>query len=572
MKQRVQVPRIKRMSALLANQIAAGEVVERPASVVKELVENALDAGATRIDVEIEKAGSSLIRIIDNGHGIHPDDLDLSLQRHATAKLYSEEDLLDIHSLGFRGEALPSISSVSELAIISRIAGKEEALRVHSIPGAAVETAPAAHPVGTTVEVRALFSNTPARKKYLRSEKTELLHIQETVRRLALCRPDFSIRLRHNGRQLFSCQANMLIPAKRITAVMGSAFTQGALAVDEQAGDMRLRGWLGLAEQSRSSTDRQYLFLNGRVIHDRRINHAVRVASETLLPPGRYPAYVLFLDMQASAADVNVHPAKHEVRFRCAGDVHDFVYAALTHSLAQQGPPETQTDTRKATVSGWDPRPGPEHPGGHAGSPRFSAPGVSDTHGGKQTAWGEILGLVSASYLLTRRQDAVVILDLAQIKRHLAARQLEDETKKPRERPLLVPVIVPLPSSVEAHFEQFARILAGLALELELAGPNSCRLRSIPHLLEQADLSQLLDDIFRVRFNGRTEGTIRQELIDIMLEHLDDVPETEVDLDRVRLLLLSLANSVEDCAKKHQAPLWFELDESGLKKLLRGAC
>ncbi|MFC3022580.1 DNA mismatch repair endonuclease MutL [Vibrio zhugei] len=329
---------IQILPARLANQIAAGEVVERPASVVKELVENSLDSGATRIDIDIEKGGAKLIRIRDNGTGIPKDELALALSRHATSKIHNLDDLEAIMSLGFRGEALASISSVARLTMTSRPATQEEAWSAHSEGREmAVKTQPAAHPVGTSVEVLDLFFNTPARRKFLRTEKTEFTHIDELIKRIALSRFDVTFNLRHNGKLVRQYRAAKS-PAqeeKRIAAICGNSFVKNMLHVTLDHQGMKLSGWISTPEGARQQNDLQYCYVNGRMMKDRLINHAIRQSYETSLRPDQYATYVLFIEVDPHQVDVNVHPAKHEVRFQQARLVHDFIYQALSSALAQ---------------------------------------------------------------------------------------------------------------------------------------------------------------------------------------------------------------------------------------------
>ncbi|ELY5804430.1 DNA mismatch repair endonuclease MutL [Cronobacter sakazakii] len=324
----------------LANQIAAGEVVERPASVVKELVENSLDAGATRIDIDIERGGAKLIRIRDNGGGIKKDELALALARHATSKIASLDDLEAIISLGFRGEALASISSVSRLTLTSRTADQQEAWQAYA-EGRDMEVTikPAAHPVGTTLEVLDLFYNTPARRKFMRTEKTEFTHIDEVVRRIALARFDVTINLSHNGkmmRQYRAVQGNAP-RERRLGSICGPAFLEHALAIEWQHGDLALRGWVAEPKGTTAAlAEIQYCYVNGRMMRDRLINHAIRQACEDKLGIDQQPAYVLYLEIDPHQVDVNVHPAKHEVRFHQSRLVHDFIYQGVVSVLQQQ--------------------------------------------------------------------------------------------------------------------------------------------------------------------------------------------------------------------------------------------
>ncbi|EKT61113.1 DNA mismatch repair endonuclease MutL [Providencia burhodogranariea] len=326
---------IQILSPQLANQIAAGEVVERPASVVKELVENSLDAGATRIDIDIERGGEKLIRIRDNGSGIGKDELILALARHATSKIATLDDLEAIMSMGFRGEALASISSVSRLTLTSKPAEQSEAWQSYAEGrDMAVTVKPAAHPNGTTVEVLDLFYNTPARRKFMRTEKTEFGHIDEIVRRIALSRPDVAINLNHNGKLVKQYRAahDEAQQERRLATICGTGFMQGALAISWQHGDLGIKGWV-VSPSNGPVSDIQYCYVNGRMMRDRLINHAIRQAYEGHLDDNQQPAYVLYLTIDPQQVDVNVHPAKHEVRFHQARLVHDFIYQGVRTAL-----------------------------------------------------------------------------------------------------------------------------------------------------------------------------------------------------------------------------------------------
>ncbi|SHI81727.1 DNA mismatch repair protein MutL [Vibrio aerogenes CECT 7868] len=329
---------IKILPARLANQIAAGEVVERPASVVKELVENSLDSGATRIDVDIEKGGSKLIRVRDNGHGIPENELTLALSRHATSKIHTLDDLEAIVSLGFRGEALASISSVSRLTLTSRPENQEQAWMAHSEGrDMAVRLQPAAHPAGTTVEVLDLFFNTPARRKFLRTEKTEFTHIDDVLKRIALSRFDVTICVRHNGKIIRQYRAanTDIQQEKRLAAVCGQTFVRHMLKVGLEHQGFSLFGWITTPEGARQQSDLQYCYVNGRMMKDKLINHAIRQSYEATLAPEQFAAYVLYICLDPHQVDVNVHPAKHEVRFHQSRLIHDFIYQALTSALAE---------------------------------------------------------------------------------------------------------------------------------------------------------------------------------------------------------------------------------------------
>ncbi|WP_325891027.1 DNA mismatch repair endonuclease MutL [Grimontia sp. NTOU-MAR1] len=378
---------IQILPARLANQIAAGEVVERPASVVKELVENSIDAGATRIDVDIEKGGSKLIRVRDNGSGIAKEELELALSRHATSKISCLDDLEAIISLGFRGEALASISSVSRLSLTSRTITQSEAWSAYAEGrDMAVQVKPAAHPVGTTVEVVDLFFNTPARRKFLRTDKTEFGHIDELLKRIALSRFDVAITLRHNGAVVrqYRAASNDVQREKRLAAICGSQFVKSSVEVSLEHQGLTLHGWICAPEGARAQNDIQHCFVNLRMMKDKLINHAIRQGYEASLRPDQFAAYVLYIDIDPHQVDVNVHPAKHEVRFHQARLVHDFIYQAVADALMQVAAE-------------------------HAPALEFGQPSVSDASNGQNTILPEAIPEVSEPETLNsvEGQDSV---------------------------------------------------------------------------------------------------------------------------------------------------------------------
>ncbi|HHI77357.1 MAG TPA: DNA mismatch repair endonuclease MutL, partial [Gammaproteobacteria bacterium] len=460
--------RIRELPSLLVNQIAAGEVVERPASVIKELVENSLDAGATRIEVEVQQGGVKLMRVSDDGHGIHRDDLPLALSRHATSKVTSLEDLERIASMGFRGEALPSIASVSRLSLISREAGSEHAWRLDADSG---DLAPAAHPVGTTVEVRDLFYNTPARRKFLRTEKTEFGHIEQVVRRLALARPEVAFQLAHNGRQLFATRpaADRAAQERRLAGLLGEAFVEQALFFEHAAAGLTLRGWVARPTFSRSQADMQHFYVNGRMVRDKLVTHAVRQAFQDVLYHGRHPAYVLFLELDPVLVDVNVHPTKHEVRFREGRLVHDFIFRTLHQVLAEERPAAAE----------------PAAPSVSAAPPRVKEPAADRPSGLR------VLGQARGYYLIVDTPDGLACVHLPRALAALAAARLERELAAGRvaARPLLMPVRVPGAAAVlSAH----AAALEALGLEWRAAGEDA-ELRTLPVALGEAEPASLVE-------------------------------------------------------------------------------
>lgn len=350
--------RINLLSPRLANQIAAGEVVERPASVVKELLENSLDAGASQLDIDVEQGGVRRIKIRDNGTGIMKDDLSLALSRHATSKIITLDDLEAVRTLGFRGEALASISSVSRMHLTSQAESEVEAWRVEA-EGKDMATAirPASHPQGTTIEVRDLFFNTPARRKFLRTEKTEFAHLEEVVKRLALSRYETGFRLSHNGKQVYDLRpvTDQLHAEHRLATLLGKKFIENSLTLDVEAAGLRLWGWIGLPTFSRSQADLQYFFVNGRVVKDKLVAHAVRQAYRDVLYNGRHPTFVLYLELDPSTVDVNVHPTKHEVRFRDGRLVHDFLFSRIHKAIADVRPESESAPTGMNDTSSNEP-------------------------------------------------------------------------------------------------------------------------------------------------------------------------------------------------------------------------
>lgn len=326
--------RIRQLPNELINQIAAGEVIERPSSVVKEIVENALDAGATHIEVDIEDGGGKLIRVRDNGSGIEKDDLPLAFATHATSKIASFDDLEQVRTMGFRGEALPSIASVSKTVLTSRAVNSEHAWQI--TPHLGMDISPAAHPQGTTVEIRDLFYNTPARKKFLKSERTERFHILQLIQKLALSSNDCTFILRDSGRTIATFQGDS--PTERLASVMGADMLEQSVPIDASTNELRMWGWVGLPTYSHTQTDKQHFFINGRMIRDKVIVHAIRQAYKDVLYNNRHPIFVLHLELDPALVDVNAHPAKHEVRFREARMTHDFIYSTLNHALRGHRP------------------------------------------------------------------------------------------------------------------------------------------------------------------------------------------------------------------------------------------
>jgi DNA mismatch repair protein MutL len=599
---------IRRLPLQLVNQIAAGEVVERPASVIKELLENSLDAGARRIEIEIEQGGAKLIKVRDDGAGIPKDELALALSRHATSKLAQYEDLEAIQSLGFRGEALPSISSVSRLRLVSLSQADDGAWEIDG-DGAeqTVAPKPAAHPQGTSVEVRDLFYNTPARRKFMRTEKTEFGHIHALVQRLALVRFDVGFVLRHNRKPVLSlapCDDRQSREA-RIMELLGKAFLENASYVEEAAGDLSLAGWVAKPTFSRSQADMQYFYVNQRMIRDKLVTHAVRQAYQDVLYHGRHPAYLLFLGLDPRKVDVNVHPTKHEVRFRDSRSVHDFLFRGLHRTLAQTK--QASFDGEVPTASGLLPsaesaastsvaappprqhnmswrvadRPSAYQAGFRAQQPAYPAdPLESDAVASNESEvmppLGYALAQLQGIYILAQNQAGLILVDM-----HAAHERITYERFKQSYRqggivrqPLLVPVSVAVSSREADLAESQSEQLTRLGIEISRLGRDSLAIRSIPALLQGADAEKLLRDLLS-DFAEHGESSRLQEEIDEVLSsmacHGSVRANRKLNLDEMNGLLRDMERTERADQCNHGRPTWVQLSLAELDRLfLRG--
>ncbi|HSY05903.1 MAG TPA: DNA mismatch repair endonuclease MutL [Steroidobacteraceae bacterium] len=502
----------------LVDQIAAGEVIERPASVVKELVENALDAGATRIEIEVEHGGIVLIRVRDDGRGIEAGELAISLARHATSKITSLTDLESVTTLGFRGEALPSIGSVSRLTISSRPASAPHAAQISVEGGTAAAVRPAAHPYGTTVEVRDLFFNVPARRKFLRSDATELGHIVRLVERLVLSRFDVSLRLRHGGRILIDAPAVAAAhaEAERLAQVMGADFAAATLAVREAAGPVLLSGWAGLPTRSRAQPDQQFWFVNGRSVRDRLLMNAVRLGYRDVLYHGRHAAYVLYLTLDPKLVDVNAHPAKLEVRFRESRQIHDFVFRSLERALAATRPAASATPA--AALAANDPDSGAplgtaslysdvDGSAGtlplyepHAGLSEMPATGVRESARAQELRvtddypLGHALAQLHGAYILAQSREGLILVDM-----HAAHERVLYERMKSERTAGVVPaqqLLTPLSLALKAH--ELAAVLEqreewqAAGFDIDALSTTHLVLRRVPAVLGSADVPRIV--------------------------------------------------------------------------------
>ncbi|MHA7817749.1 MAG: DNA mismatch repair endonuclease MutL [Pseudohaliea sp.] len=602
---------IHRLSPRLANQIAAGEVVERPASVVKELLENALDAGADRLEIEIEGAGSRLIRIRDNGCGISADDLPLALARHATSKIDSLDDLEAVRTLGFRGEALASIGSVSRLSITSNDSGEGPGHRAASEGrDQAVTVTPAPHPRGTTVEVRDLFFNTPARRKFLRTDKTEFGHLEEVVKRLALARFDVAFELRHNGRSI-----QRLRPAgteaeqgRRVAAVCGPAFLEQSLPLSREAPGLRLAGWIGLPTFSRSQADLQYFFVNGRIVRDKVVAHAVRQAYRDVLYHGRHPAYLLYLEVDPAQVDVNVHPTKHEVRFRESRAVHSLIFGTLHRALAELRPGDGPAALAAAELAG-EPAPAPSQGGlGLAGAaaPAGPAPGsrvpppladrgpapaaafesygrlygageaVAEARDDDVPPLGYAIAQLKGVYVLAENAEGLVLVDMHAAHERITYERLKRarDSEGIRSQPLLVPEAVAVSAREAALAETHGDWFASLGFTVERAGEESLLVREVPVSLRDADVPQLLRDVLAdLGEHGSSEriAAREDELLSTMACHGSVRANRRLTIPEMNALLRDMEATERSGQCNHGRPTWTRLTLAELDRLfLRG--
>ncbi len=581
---------IQQLPSHLVNQIAAGEVVERPASVVKELVENSLDAGSQAIQVDIQAGGQKLIRIRDDGKGIDRHELELALARHATSKISSLDDLEAVASLGFRGEALPSIASVSRLTMCSRTADAETAWRVEADGGHVSKPAPAAHPQGTTVEVHDLFYNTPARRRFLRTERTEFGHVEKWLRRLALSRPEIAFTLTHNQRTVLQLSAAKDRDAqrKRIERICGEAFAQQCVYVEHDVEGIALAGWIGLPTFNRSQPDLQYWFVNGRSVADKTLAHAARHAYRDVLFHGRYPAYVLGITMDPKGVDANAHPAKHEVRFRDGRRVHGVVSQAIEYALRDTRPgghdvtPIPMTRDR-VFEQGSMPLP-------HAPSPSAvretlasyramaTAPSLADVPdpAAEVPPLGFAIAQLAGVYILAENRDGLVVVDMHAAHERITYEKLKksyDDRSLVRQ-PLLVPETISVAENEADLVEESAEALEQLGLVVGRAGPTTLTVREVPALLRRADVEALLRDVLSdLAESGRSHRIADEsdELLATMACHHSVRANRLLSVDEMNALLREMETTARADQCNHGRPTWTTITMSELDRLfLRG--
>lgn len=621
-------PRIQRLPAQLVNQIAAGEVIERPAAVVKELVENALDADADQIEIVIEGGGKRLIRVRDNGVGMGCEDLRLAVSRHATSKIRELSDLERIISLGFRGEALPSIASVARLKLTTRSRGDGHGWCLELSGGEMLgQVEPAAHPPGTSVEVRDLFHNTPVRRKFLRSDQTELRHIQALVNRVALSRPDVGFELHCHGRRNYR-----IAPARteteqgtRLAGLLGREFVGQALVLESEAAGLTLRGWIGLPTAARAQADQQYLYLNGRMIRDRLAGHAIRRAYADLLYKERHPAYVLYLGIDPGEVDVNVHPSKYEVRFREPRLVYDFlfhqVHRALAHSstaargLSRRAAPERSclsavqegrsayhfrlprqssipfsvgeatelyAEPGEARATGHQAEEGDDLAGQGAGDvlplsralPRHPAPEVAQS--ADIPPLGYALAQLHGVYVLSADAAGLIVVDMHAAHERIVYERLKDELDRDglTGQPLLIPLRVDVTPTEADAAEEFAELFRHLEFEVDRAGPDVLLVRRTPALLGQIDAAALLRDVMSSLLvqgvGGQIEAVINQVLA-TMACHGSVRARRRLTIPEMNALLREMERTRNIGQCNHGRPTWMRLTLADLDRLfLRG--
>ncbi len=585
---------IRKLPVHLVNQIAAGEVVERPASVVKELVENSLDAGASSIAIDIQAGGRKLIRVRDNGSGIPKDEMELALARHATSKINSLEDLEAVASLGFRGEALPSISSVARLTLCSRTANGDSAWQVEADGGAISSPRPAAHPIGTTVEVHDLFYNTPARRKFLRTERTEFSHIDKWVRRLALARSDVAFTLTHNRRTVLKLEAAMNDDGRlrRLSGICGEAFASHVIHVRSEAEDIALSGWLALPTFNRSQADLQFWFVNGRSITDRTLSHAVRHAYRDVLFHGRFPAYVLSISMDPALVDANAHPAKHEVRFRDGRRVHGMVSQAIEYALSETRPgghdavPSTSLpEITNVTAQRWMSLGAGGAPGAVAVAEAIGAyrtmAGVRPTDESMAAhedlpPLGFAIAQLCGVYVLAENANGLVIVDMHAAHERIVYEKLKRsfDSKEIVRQPLLVPVTLAVSESEATLADENEEIFDRLGLVVSRAGPSSIVIRELPALLSQGDAESLVRDVLSDLLAAGQSSRISDvchELLATMACHHSIRANRSLTHEEMNALLREMETTDRADQCNHGRPTWTTVSMAELDRLfLRG--
>jgi len=598
--------RIQKLPDLLVDQIAAGEVIERPASVVKELIENSIDAGATRITVEIEQGGKKLIRVTDNGFGLNQQDMELSIQRHATSKIHNLEDLESLHSLGFRGEALPSIVSICRFSLISKTEESSHAYQLNCSGGKCDGIKPAQHTTGTTIEVRDLFYNTPARRRFLKTDKTEFLRIDELIKNISLSRFDIGITLIHNGKIVRNSQGgeDQNLKKARISQLCGKEFFDNSFYIDENRHGMRLYGWVAKPSWNRASADRQFFYINGRMIKDKLIGHAVRQAYQDVLFHGRFPAFILYFDLNPALVDVNVHPTKHEVRFRESQQVHGFIFGSLNHALSQTRPGSELNSTNSL---GFNTANLPQidyskmqssmsfNPSGSYGSPRVAETGGSylktiaeagmqlpDFENTSVESGEDIppLGFAKAQlhgvFIIAENKQGMVIVDMHAAHERITYEWMKNSMQESeiRSQSLLVPIAMSV-SERETHaVEEYSEWFQKLGFEIQPASKESIIIRKVPSILIKTDIEELIKDVLSEIVTLGSSRKIEagmNEILASMACHGSVQANRQMTIVEMNALLREMEKTERADQCNHGRPTWVQLDMKQMDKLfLRG--
>ncbi len=596
---------IRQLDDKLINQIAAGEVVERPASLLKELLENCIDADASKIEIQVDRGGMKRIQVADNGFGIPRQQLTLALSRHATSKLATAEDLFQVGTLGFRGEALPSIAAVSRLTLASRSPDQDRAYQVTVQGGRGTSTPmPVAHPLGTTVEVQDLFYNTPARRKFLRTEKTEFNHCDQAVKKIALSQPELEVVFTHDGKTVFHVLPAQTDEArkKRISSICGAQFSGQCVYLESQVETLALSGWTGLPTFSRAGRDLQYFYVNGRAVKDNLIAHAVRRAYNDVLYHGRHPAFILFLDIRPDLVDVNVHPAKSEVRFRESRLVHNYIYRTLHHTISELAPSDgkvsppapaniplgavnmgargrypVQQNLKELVneqLQGYDAlvrsfrdhEVEPDGVSGHsmAGNDQDVPP------------LGYAIAQLKGIYILAENKEGLIMVDM-----HAAHERITYETLKTQARenglnsqPLLVPVQINVSQAEARLAEDYVEEFASLGVEIDRLGEEKLVIRSMPDLLSRSDVESLIRDTL----SDLTEFGVSERIQDAQNEILSSVAchgsvraNRKLELSEMNALLRQMEEVERSGQCNHGRPTWMSVSLAEIDKwFMRG--
>jgi len=575
---------IRALPELLVNQIAAGEVVERPASALKELVENSLDAGARSVSVDLAEGGMRRIRVADDGAGIEADDLPLALARFATSKIATLEDLERAATLGFRGEALASIGAVSRLALTSRRAGERHAWRIACDGGALSPVEPAALAAGTTIEVEELYYNTPARRKFLKSEATEFARCEEAFSRVALSRPAVAFSLAHNGRRVAH-----LVPAsarERASGIVGEDFAQSAVEVEASGASVRISGFVAAPGFTRASRDAQYLFVNGRFVRDKVVSHAIREAYADVLHHDRHPAYVLFVDADPRLVDVNVHPAKSEVRFRDSRAIHQFVFHALSRALAaplagaaRNAPPPAAAPFAFAQPSLAVSQPASRYEAFFAATlanERGPEAARAQDEPGAPPMLGYALAQLHGVYVLAQNAAGLVLVDMHAAHERIVYEKLKgalDAARLPAQ-PLLVPIAMPATAEEVEEAGRSAGALESLGFEVGVAGPRDLVVRSVPALLADLDAPAMLRSVLAgMREFGASRVLVerRNEILSTMACHAAVRANRSLTVPEMNALLREMEETERAGSCNHGRPTWVQFPMAELDRLfLRG--